>query len=268
MKIRFLSILCVMGMLLALPVQACLCGPNSCPPCWDAIIEGFPVIDGPSAAAQAGKVGEDAVAAVGTGIKKGVKQQILSAKSQLLSSLNFPVNVPVLEPAITKANTFTTGLTDTVFTSGENMLGLNDGGTGGASGKGNAGGGSSIANTMAQVEKNQINTNNTLAGIIYERERRAYMRQENAIDAYAKALLVRQNLADTIELMGDKLLEDNIKAAEDINGALRYNMVAATTLNQLLSLYQQVLSARAQLGAAKQLDNLGSVAKPVIQGSI
>ena len=120
---------------------------------------------------------------------------------------------------------------------------------------------------MIQVEKSQLSSNATLAGEIYETNKRAYMRQENVVDAYAKVLLMRQNLDELVEQM-DKEIDKTAQPGEDVNAALRSNMAVNSMVSQLLSLYQQIIAARLQFAAFQKLEQVGTIQRPVIQSAL
>lgn len=248
----------------ALDASACLCGPNTCPPCWDAIIEGFPVEDPASLSEQGGKLAGDASSAVASEVQVQAKQKINQAKSSVGTDLSsFTVPDTTLNQAFNTGETFTVDLSSNLLPQSASLTEEKDQNAAIATAKGE----NNIDEVMIQVEKSQLSTNATLAGEIYETEKRAYMRQENLVDAYAKVLLMHQNLDELVEKM-DKEIDQAAKPGEDINAALRANMAANSMVSQLLSLYQQIVAARLQLAAFQKLEQVGTIQRSVVQSAL
>lgn len=265
MKQIFCTLLMAMGILgISFEANACLCGPNTCPPCWDAIIEGFPVEDPTSLKQQGTKVGYDASSAIASEVQVQAKQKINNAKSSVKSDLSaYAVPDTSLNQAFSSGESFTTDLSSDLLPQSTSLTTEKDKNADSATAKGE----NSVDDIMIQVEKSQLSTNATLTGEMYETSKRAYMRQENLVDAYAKVLLMRQNLDELINAM-DEELDKTAKAGEDANAALRSNAAANGMVSQLLSLYQQIVAARLQLAAFLKLEQVGTINRSVIQSAL
>ena len=112
MKKIFFKIVMVVGLLgFSWKADACLCGPNTCPACWDQIIEGFPVEDPTSLAQQGAKLGNDVSSAVASEVQVQVKQKINNAKSSVGTDLSsYMVPDTSLNQAFNTGETFTANL--------------------------------------------------------------------------------------------------------------------------------------------------------------
>lgn len=265
MKKIFFKIVMVIGLLgFSWKADACLCGPNTCPACWDQIIEGFPVEDPTSLAQQGAKLGNDVSSAVASEVQVQVKQKINNAKSSVGTDLSsYMVPDTSLNQAFNTGETFTANLSSDLLPQSASLTPEKDENAQIATAKGE----NSIDEIMIQVEKSQLSSNATLAGEIYETNKRAYMRQENVVDAYAKVLLMRQNLDELVEQM-DKEIDKTAQPGEDVNAALRSNMAVNSMVSQLLSLYQQIIAARLQFAAFQKLEQVGTIQRPVIQSAL
>jgi len=265
MKRFFFTLLMIVGICgISLKGHACLCGPNTCPACWDAIIEGFPVEDPASLVQQGEKLAGDAASAVAAEVQTQVKQKINEAKSSVGTKLSsYTISDTSLDQVFSSGENIAINLSNDLLPQSDSLTPEKDKNSVKATAKGE----NSIDDIMIQVEKAVLSTNATLTGEIYETEKRAYMRQENLVDAYAKVLLMRQNLDELVKTM-DKEIDKIAKTDDNVNAALRANVAATSMVSQLLSLYQQVVAARLQLAAFQKLEQVGTIQRSVIQSAL
>ncbi len=262
MRQKFLTLLSVAVVLGHVSIaRACLCTPFECFSCWNAIITPWPVIDAPSLVTGSQKVASDTSAAVGAQLEAFAKKKVQEAKSSVMDNLSaFPVADTTLTQPFSDAGEITSNLTAGLLPQSDTLTKEKDENAAIASAKGEG----RIDEIMIQVERAVLSTNATLEGEVYEKKKRAYMRQENAIDAYAKALLINANLDELVDTM-DSEINEMTQTGDDLNAAYRGNMAVTSINSQLYSLLQQVLASRLQLTAARKLDQVGTLRRPVIQ---